>query len=121
MPVKRRAAKRRVDELAAWRETFGSGYDDFDDLAGLGIEGSAAAGSPDGLKEMADRFAEAQRKGWRAIRAPSDETVAAHVAAYRAAREAWQRLGSEYMASRQPSDVRAVPWALDAFGEPPCR
>ena len=38
-----------------------------------------------------------------------------------AAPEAWRRLGAEFMAARQPSAARELPWALEEFGSPPCR
>ena len=38
-----------------------------------------------------------------------------------AAKEAWSRLGSRFMDTWQPTDVRDVPWALETFGEPNAR
>jgi hypothetical protein len=40
--------------------------------------------------------------------------------AQEAARDAWHRLGSRFMATWEPSpdDARQEPWALETFGEP---
>ncbi|CAN7517042.1 hypothetical protein [Mesorhizobium caraganae] len=35
-----------------------------------------------------------------------------------AAPEAWQRLGTAFLASWTPTDTRETPWALDEFGRP---
>ena len=37
-------------------------------------------------------------------------------------RKAWHRRGATFLARReQPRWAREVPWALETFGEPPCR
>ena len=36
------------------------------------------------------------------------------------ARAAWLRLGAQFMEGRQPDPARK-PWAVETFGEPPCR
>ncbi len=39
-------------------------------------------------------------------------------------REAWRRLGARFLAARREAAeqwVREVPWALETYGEPPCR
>jgi hypothetical protein len=38
-----------------------------------------------------------------------------------AAPDAWRRLGAAFLAARPENAGRAVPWALDALGEPRCR
>jgi hypothetical protein len=38
-----------------------------------------------------------------------------------AAPEAWRRLGHLFLDQWKPTDARAVPWALEEFGEPRCR
>jgi hypothetical protein len=35
-----------------------------------------------------------------------------------AAPEAWRRLGAAFLATWQPETPRAVPWALQTYGEP---
>ena len=47
----------------------------------------------------------------------SDATPAAR----EAAREAWQRLGRAYLALDRHNPAVPVPWAIETFGEPPCR
>ncbi len=37
MPVRRRVDRRRAETLAAWRGTFQSGFDFFDDLKDVGV------------------------------------------------------------------------------------
>jgi hypothetical protein len=38
-----------------------------------------------------------------------------------AAREAWRRFGTAFMANWKPTDTRDQPWAFSEFGAPPCR
>ena len=37
----------------------------------------------------------------------------------KAAREAWQRYGAEFLRTREPNPHRDKPWALRKWGEPP--
>lgn len=89
MPVKRRVPKRRASveaEIAAWAETFETGFDFFGDLEPFGFP----AGS-DSIRSI-----------------------------WKAAPEAWQRLGAVFLASWQPTAARSTPWAQEQFGEPQC-
>lgn len=108
MPPKRRLPKRNSQiELAAWSETFTTGYDDYHDLEPLGLEGDAVLGSPEYLKAHA------------LVVSHTDPVKRQnHSQAYQRAREAWDRLGGTFLAAWAPADPDARPWALEAFGEP---
>lgn len=91
MPVKRRAEKRRSDELPVWSMVFLSGHDFFDDVREL-----TGLVEPCRVEAIADR--EAAGIAWRA-----------------AALEAWRRLGPAYLATFQGD---TDPWGLVEFGKP---
>jgi hypothetical protein len=100
MPVKRRVAKRRFspeDELAAWHEVFDVGCDFFGEAAQV-----AGLRDPSGI-------------------VPRDEVEEVQAAWLAATRDAWARLGAAFLATWKPTTHRLAPWALGAFGEPPCR
>lgn len=91
MPVKRRAHKRRIDDLPVWSMLFLSGYDYFDDVQDL-----------TGLVEP--------------VRIPmGDDREAARIPWHAAALEAWERLGPDYLSTFEGD---AEPWALVEFGKP---
>lgn len=97
MPVRRRKDKKRT-KLAndAWDMKFHTGYDYLEELSALGI--------PNPLRFPLDSeariFAE---KAWDA-----------------ATREAWARLGSEYMRRWEAPRGREgkMPWAYETYGPP---
>ena len=96
MPVKRRNAKRRLNDAAAleaWRGIFDCGSDFFGDLEPFGIIESPFA-----------RSTEESEKNRAALEA--------------AGREAWEHLGGAFMAGWEPTQVREKPWAFEQFGEP---
>ena len=94
MPAKRRNVKRRIDpaaELEAWSMVFSTGNDWFNDLAEFGFGTS-----------FWDPKTEADGRA----------------AVAKAAPDAWHRLGEEFLRTWQPDGSRAVPWALEQFGDP---
>ena len=91
MPVKRRADKRRIDDLPVWSMLFLSGHDYFDDVQEL-----TGLVEPVRIPMLADR--EPARAAWR-----------------EAAVEAWLRLGPTYLSTFEGD---AQPWALVEFGKP---
>jgi hypothetical protein len=99
MPRKLRAPKQRYDakaELESFRMVFTCGHDFF---------------SETGLVEPVHAWPPEERpaveKVWRA-----------------GVKDAWHRLGRRFLETWEPEGPpphRQTPWALEQFGEPPCR
>lgn len=98
MPVKRRKDKKRITLAAdAWDMMFQTGFDFFGQLTPLGI--------PDPL---------------RIHPAEGDARADAEVEWDKATREAWARLGPEYMARWEAprGHEESLPWAFETYGPP---
>src|SRR5262245_25029853 len=99
MPRKLRAPKRRYDvkaELESFKMVFECGHDFFSET-----------GLIEPFRVWPEEERPAAEKAWRA-----------------GLRDAWQRLGRRFLATWKPKGPpphRQVRWALEQFGEPPCR
>ena len=97
MPLKRRKDKRRATLAPdAWDMKFQTGFDFFEELAPLGI--------PNPLR----------------LPPSSEECAAANKAWDEATREAWARLGPEYMQRWEAprGHEGKMPWAFETYGPP---
>lgn len=119
--VKRRTSKRRAIDavgLEAWSTFFVTGDDTFGELEPFGLTGNARLGSAEAQKAHRAHVDQERAQGHFAINHTTPEQCEQDEAIYKAASEAWWRLGEAFMdswASRAPS---SAPWALEEFGKP---